>query len=66
MEKQLDRKTAAKEFAEQIRKLAENGHIDAMSLKLYNCGYDNLLKLNEIIGIRDLNISAIFGVSRKS
>ena len=65
-EHQLDRKAAAEEFAEQIRKLAENGHIDTLSMKIYNWNCEELFRSAEKIGLTELNITTVFGVSRQN
>lgn len=63
-EQQLDRKTAAKEFAEQIRKLAETGSIDTLSMIVHGGCSDNLYRLAESVDIKELTITAMYGVSR--
>ncbi len=63
---QLEKKAAAKQFADQIRQLAENGHIDTMSLYLYDGSCDGLFRLAEKIGLRELKVTSVFGVSRQA
>ena len=62
-EQQLDRKAAAEELAEQIRKLAEKGCIDTLSMKIHDWSSDTLFKLAENVGIKELTITAMYGVS---
>ncbi|MDE6559910.1 MAG: hypothetical protein K2K75_00865 [Muribaculaceae bacterium] len=65
-EQQLERKDAAEEFAGQIRKLAENGHIDTLSMKIYDWNCDDLFRLAKKIGLKELNVTSVFGVSHEN
>lgn len=62
-EQQLDRKSAVEEFAEQIRRLAEKRSIDTLSMKIYDWDCDNLFRLAKKVGVKELSITAISGVS---
>lgn len=63
-EKELNWETAAEELANQIRKLAENGRIDTLSMKIHGWSSDILFKLAENVGIKELTITAMSEVSR--
>ena len=64
-EQQLDRKAAAAELAEQIRRLAEERSIDTLSMKIHDWDSDNLFRLAKKVGVKELSITAISGVSSK-
>ena len=65
-EHQLDRKAAAAELADQIRRLAEERSIDTLYMKIYDWDSDNLFRLAKKVGVKELTIIAISGVSRQN
>ena len=57
----MDKGVAAEKFAELIKKLAIDGNIDSLSIKIKSCGSDELFQLAHAIGISELSVTAFFG-----
>ena len=62
-EEVLNRKAAAEQFAAKIRELAESGSIETLSITIHAWSSDELFKLAQSLGIKELSITAQFGVS---
>ena len=58
--KKKKRKISAEKFAEEIRKLAETGCIESLSITIHGSG-ESLFQSSQAIGIKDFSIIALFG-----
>ena len=57
----LDRKVAAEQFAAKIKELAETGSIESLSITIHAWSSDELFKLAQPLGIKELSVTAQFG-----
>ena len=57
----LDRKVAAEQFAAKIKELAETGSIESLSITIHAWSSDELFKLAQSLGIKELSVTAQFG-----
>lgn len=60
-EEHPNRKEAAEKFAAKIRDLAENGNIENLSITIHAWSSDELFKLAQSLGIKELSVTAQFG-----
>ena len=58
---ELDRKAAAEQFAAKIKEFAENGNIESLSITIHAWNSDELFKLAQALGIKELSVTAQFG-----
>ena len=57
----IERKEAAKSFAAEIHKLAEEGKIEELSIEIRDLDTNELLKLAKKAGIKKICVSAQYG-----
>lgn len=56
----MSKEEAAEKFAELIKKLAKEGDIDSLSIKIKSCNSDELFRLAQALGIYELSVTAYF------
>ena len=61
MEISRERKEAACKFATVLQKYAENGNIEAISITVNAWSSDEIFKVAEALGIKDVSVQAVFG-----
>ena len=61
MQEEVLNRKAAEQFASKIRELAENGRIESISITIQAWSSDELFKLAQSIGIKELSVTAQFG-----
>ena len=57
----IERKEAARSFAAEIQKLAEEGKIEELSIEIRDLDTNELLKLAKNAGIKKICVSAQYG-----